>query len=106
MKIAKYQYKSKEYIGIMQPEKLLCIPDLAKNYEADLPITMEDFIESTNAEEIAIRLIEKMTCSELDAFSVSISKVKLLTPIASPPKILCLGLNYASHVEETEEKKT
>jgi len=105
MKIAKYQYKSKEYIGIMQPEKLLCIPDLAKNYEADLPITMEDFIESTNAEEIAIRLIEKMTCSELDAFSVSISKVKLLTPIASPPKILCLGLNYASHVEETEEKK-
>jgi 2-keto-4-pentenoate hydratase/2-oxohepta-3-ene-1,7-dioic acid hydratase in catechol pathway len=105
MKIAKYQYKSKEYIGIMQPEKLLCIPDLAKNYETDLPITMEDFIESTNGEEIASRLIERMTCSELAAFSVSISKVKLLAPIASPPKILCLGLNYASHVEETEEKK-
>jgi 2-keto-4-pentenoate hydratase/2-oxohepta-3-ene-1,7-dioic acid hydratase in catechol pathway len=105
MKIAKYQYKSKEYIGIMQPEKLLCIPDLAKNYETDLPITMEDFIESTKAEEIASRLIEKMTCSELDAFSVSISKIKLLAPIASPPKILCLGLNYASHVEETKEKK-
>ncbi len=92
-------------MGIMQPEKLVCLTDLAKNYEIDLPCTIEDFIESTTAEEIADRLLAETTSSELDAFSIPISKAKLLTPIASPPKILCLGLNYASHVNETKEKR-
>jgi 2-keto-4-pentenoate hydratase/2-oxohepta-3-ene-1,7-dioic acid hydratase in catechol pathway len=105
MKIAKYQYKGKEYYGIMQPEKLVCLPDLAKNYETNLPITIEDFIKSTTAEEIASRLLAETTSSELDAFSIPLSKTRLLTPIASPPKILCLGLNYASHVNETQEKR-
>jgi 2-keto-4-pentenoate hydratase/2-oxohepta-3-ene-1,7-dioic acid hydratase in catechol pathway len=105
MKIAKYQYKGKENFGIMQPEKLVCLPDLAKKHETDLPRTMEDFIESTTAEENAGRLLAETTSSELDAFSIPISKTKLLTPIASPSKILCLGLNYASHVNETKEKR-
>jgi 2-keto-4-pentenoate hydratase/2-oxohepta-3-ene-1,7-dioic acid hydratase in catechol pathway len=105
MKIVKYQYKGKEYYGIMQPEKLVCLTDLAKNYEIDLPSTIEDFIESTTAEEAADRLLAETTSGELDAFSIPISKTKLLTPIVSPPKILCLGLNYASHVNETKEKR-
>jgi 2-keto-4-pentenoate hydratase/2-oxohepta-3-ene-1,7-dioic acid hydratase in catechol pathway len=105
MKIAKYQYKGKEYYGIMQPEKLVCLLDLAKNYESDLPSTIEDFVESTTAEEIASRLLTETTNSELDAFSIPISKTKLLTPIDSPPKIICLGLNYDSHVNETREKR-
>jgi 2-keto-4-pentenoate hydratase/2-oxohepta-3-ene-1,7-dioic acid hydratase in catechol pathway len=105
MKIARYQYQGKEYYGIMQPGKLVCLPDLAKDYETDLPRTIEDFIESTTAEEIAGRLLAEITSSELAAFSKPISKTKLLTPIASPPKILCLGLNYISHVDETKEKR-
>jgi 2-keto-4-pentenoate hydratase/2-oxohepta-3-ene-1,7-dioic acid hydratase in catechol pathway len=105
MKIAKYQYKDKEYYGIMQPEKLVCLPDLAKNYEIDLPSTIEDFIGSTTAEEIVSRLLAETTNSELDAFSIPLSKTRLLTPIDSPPKILCLGLNYDSHVNETQEKR-
>jgi 2-keto-4-pentenoate hydratase/2-oxohepta-3-ene-1,7-dioic acid hydratase in catechol pathway len=105
MRIAKYQYEGKEYYGIMQAEKLVCLPDLAKNYETDLPSTMENFIESAIAEEIADKLLAETTTSELDAFSIPIDNTKLLTPIASPPKILCLGLNYASHVNETNEKR-
>jgi 2-keto-4-pentenoate hydratase/2-oxohepta-3-ene-1,7-dioic acid hydratase in catechol pathway len=105
MKIAKYQYKGKEYYGIIQSEKLVCLPDLAKNYDANLPLTIEDFIKSETTEENTDKLLSEMTSSELDAFSVPLSKAKLLTPISSPPKILCLGLNYVSHVNETKEKR-
>jgi 2-keto-4-pentenoate hydratase/2-oxohepta-3-ene-1,7-dioic acid hydratase in catechol pathway len=105
MKIARYLFKCKEYYGIIQSEKLVCLTDLAKNYKIKLPSTMEDFIKSETAEEIASKLLLEMTSSELDAFSIPISKTKLLAPITSPPKILCLGLNYASHVNETREKR-
>lgn len=105
MKIVKYQYKGKENYGIMQSEKLVCLTDLAKNYEIDLPNTIEDFIKSPTAEKNAERILAETTSSELDAFSIPISKARLLTPIVSPPKILCLGLNYASHVNETNEKR-
>jgi len=105
MKIVKYQYKGKENYGIIQSEKLMCLTDLAKNYEIDLPNTIEDFIKSPTAEKNAERILAETTISELDAFSIPISKARLLTPIVSPPKILCLGLNYASHVNETNEKR-
>ena len=105
MKIVKYQYEGKENYGIMQAEKIVCLADLAKNYGIDLPNTIEDFIKSTTAEENADRLLAETTSNENDAFSIPISKARLLTPIVSPPKILCLGLNYASHVNETKEKR-
>jgi len=105
MKIVKYQYKGKENYGIMQSEKLVCLTDLAKNYEIDLPNTIEDFIKSPTAEKNADRILAETTSSERDAFSIPTSETKLLTPIVSPPKILCLGLNYASHVNETNEKR-
>jgi len=89
----------------MQSEKLVCLTDLAKNYEIDLPNTIEDFIKSPTAEKNADRILAETTSSELDAFSIPTSKTKLLTPIVSPPKILCLGLNYTSHVNETKEKR-
>ena len=60
MRIAKYQYKDKECYGIMQPEKLLCLPDLAKNYEVDLPNTIEDFIESTTARKMQRDCLPKL----------------------------------------------
>jgi len=105
MKIVKYQNKGKENYGIIQSEKLMCLTDLAKNYKIDLPNTIEDFIKSPTAEKNAERILAETTSSELDAFSIPISKARLLTPIVSPPKILCLGLNYASHVNETNEKR-
>jgi hypothetical protein len=66
----------------------LCLSDLAQNYEIDLPFSIEAFIRSTTAEKIVDRLLERMTSNELDAFSIPINKITLLSPIASPPKIL------------------
>ena len=105
MKIARYQYKRREYYGIMQSEKIVILEDLAKKHETNLPSTIEGFVESSTAEETADRMLAETTSSELDSFSIPTSKIKLLAPIASPPKILCLGLNYASHVNETNEKR-
>lgn len=36
---------------------------------------------------------------------IELSEVKLVAPIARPPKIICVGLNYTSHMIETNSEK-
>lgn len=50
-------------------------------------------------------MVTKAKSNNLDDVSAPLSEIRLLAPIVSPPKILCLGLNFASHVTETKEKQ-
>ncbi len=105
MKIARYKYNDKEYYGIMQPERLLCIQELAKRFKTDLPNNIEAFIADQTAQKTAEALLTKAKKSDIDEISTPLSETRLLAPIVSPPKILCLGLNFATHVTETKEKR-
>ncbi len=103
--MARYQHKGKEYYGVMQRERLLCLGALAKRLKADLPGEIGTFIADQTAQKTAEELLTKAKNSDLDAVSIPLSEAKLLAPIASPPKILCLGLNFTTHVTETKEKR-
>ena len=50
-------------------------------------------------------MLTKAKISDLNSISTPFNDAKLLAPIASPPKILCLGLNFQTHVKETNEKR-
>ncbi len=105
MKIARYKYKNKEYYGIMQPEKVLCLPALARRLKTNLPSKLETFIADQTAQKTAEALLAKAKSSDLDEISTPLNQIRLLAPIVSPPKILCLGLNFATHLTETKEKQ-
>ncbi len=104
MKIARYYYKNKENYGLIQAEKVLCLPALGKYYETDFPKKIEYFIADQSAQKNAEALLAKTKSSDLDEISTPLNEIRLLAPIISPPKILCLGLNFATHVKETKEK--
>ncbi len=105
MKIARYKYKNKECYGIMQPEKVLNLPALAKRFKTDLPSKLEAFIADQTAQKTAETLFTKTKSSDFDEIATPLKEIRLLAPVASPPKILCLGLNFATHVTETKEKR-
>jgi 2-keto-4-pentenoate hydratase/2-oxohepta-3-ene-1,7-dioic acid hydratase in catechol pathway len=105
MKIARYKYKGKEFCGIVQSGKILSLDALSKNYGINLPSTVEDFVKNTTAEEIVENLLAETIKRELEDLSIPINRTQFLAPLLSPSKILCLGLNYASHVNETKEKR-
>ena len=88
--MARYQHKGKEYYGVMQRERLLYLGALAKRLKADLPSQIGTFIADQTAQKTAEELLTKAKNSDLDAVSIPISEARLLAPIASPPKILCL----------------
>jgi len=45
-------------------------------------------------------LVQESTRSERRKATIKLSDVKVLAPVASPPKIICLGLNYRDHAAE------
>jgi len=61
---------------------------------------MSSGMESLNAIE---RLIQNSPKSEKRKANIKLSGVKLLAPVASPSKIICLGLNYYDHAAELNE---
>lgn len=105
MKMVRYQHKGKEYYGVMQYERLVYLGALAKRLKTDLPSEIEAFIVNQTAQKTAEELLTKAKNSDLDSVSIPLSEARLLAPIASPPKILCLGLNFATHVDETKENR-
>jgi 2-keto-4-pentenoate hydratase/2-oxohepta-3-ene-1,7-dioic acid hydratase in catechol pathway len=54
--------------------------------------------------ETAERLLKEADNTSIEDVSVPMSAASLLAPIASPPKILCLGLNYRDHATETNAR--
>ena len=102
MKTVRYRYKNKECYGVLNQQTVLCLPALAKRFKKQLPQRLEDFVAlGENALKTAEDLLKKANEDDVESVSASISAVSLLAPIASPPKIICLGLNYVDHAAET-----
>jgi len=102
MKIIRYRYKNKECYGVLNHQGVLCLPALARHFKKQLPQRLEDFIAlGENVLKTAEDLLKKANDSDIESVSAPTSAITLLAPIASPPKIICLGLNYFDHAAET-----
>lgn len=83
----------------------MSLPALAKHFKETLPKRIEEFVASgEQALRTAEALLRKAEDSSVENVSAPISEVALLAPIAFPPKIICLGLNYVDHAAETHAK--
>ena len=101
MKLVRYRDEEKEHYGILTKNKVICLPRLAKRLNKKLPQRLEGFIASGAKDiETAEKLLENAAENDVERVSSAINEVTLLAPIASPPKIVCLGLNYRDHVVE------
>jgi 2-keto-4-pentenoate hydratase/2-oxohepta-3-ene-1,7-dioic acid hydratase in catechol pathway len=98
----RYRYRNLESYGVLSQQAILSLPALAKRFEKEVPRSLKDFIaQGEKALETTEDLVEKAGGSDVAAVSVPLTEVMLLAPIAFPPKILCLGLNYFDHAAET-----
>jgi 2-keto-4-pentenoate hydratase/2-oxohepta-3-ene-1,7-dioic acid hydratase in catechol pathway len=98
MKITRYRYNNKETYGILKNDSVLSLPTLAKESNEQLPENIESFIAAgENALQTTENLLQKIKSEQLTA----LNEATLLAPLAQPPKIICLGLNYRDHAKET-----
>ena len=89
MKLIRFGEAGKEKPGIVLNEKHYDVSDHVHDYD-------EAFFETGGIEQLTSLLQEK------DNFFPEVDPtVRLGSPVARPSKIVCIGLNYASHAKET-----
>ncbi len=86
----------------MVGDKVVRLHGLARRLGAELPERFEDFIAlGAEGVEEAEKLLKNTAFSSVGRAFSPANRVTLLAPVASPPKIVCLGLNYRDHAAET-----
>lgn len=91
---------SESYAAQTTKDQLIDLHTLSKTLKQHLPSNLDELLHGNKGTQAIERLIQNSTENEKRRATVKLSDVKLLAPIASPPKIICLGLNYRDHAAE------
>jgi len=102
LKLVRYLHnKGESYAVQISKDQLLNVPTLSKASKQPQPPTLDEFV--TNGEK-GVKAIEQLIRNSSEEqrkkATVELNRVKILAPVASPPKIICLGLNYRDHAAE------
>lgn len=97
MKLVTLRHQGSEYLGI-QREDHVVLPALSTPKEG-IPRSMLALID---AGEEGISMLREFDDPESTGVRIPLSEAELLAPVPAPPgNIICLGWNYAEHVEES-----
>ena len=91
MKLVQCSYNGKNHLGLLTDGltvKLLTDPKLPSSTIQLLQLGPRQHV------------LELLAAAEATANTVKLADVKLLAPITSPDKVLCIGMNYADHCAE------
>ena len=81
--------------------ELIDLRELSRIAKHSIPTIMDEFIAlGQDGLNEAEDLLKDSTVKEKRKATLRISQVKVLAPVLSPPKIVCLGLNYRDHAAE------
>jgi 2-keto-4-pentenoate hydratase/2-oxohepta-3-ene-1,7-dioic acid hydratase in catechol pathway len=100
LKLAHYVRDGRPRVGIVQGELIFDIEDVSRNMELPpLPTTIDGILASGK-----LPSLRGAGFDEIKASSISVSSVKLRSPILDPEKILLMAVNYHSHSKEMHPK--
>ncbi len=102
MKLSRFAVDNEESYGIQASEnRILNLPALAKTLNHPFPPTLDALVlQGISGLVHARHLVHTANAKEREKVTISQKNVRLLAPLLSPPKIVCLGLNYRDHIRE------
>jgi 2-keto-4-pentenoate hydratase/2-oxohepta-3-ene-1,7-dioic acid hydratase in catechol pathway len=89
MKIASFTHQGRHCYGVVADDRMLVASAVLGAKYSDLKSLLAS---GTGLQELA---------GLSDAPSIALEEVQWLAPIGNPDKVLCVGLNYSKHIEET-----
>jgi 2-keto-4-pentenoate hydratase/2-oxohepta-3-ene-1,7-dioic acid hydratase in catechol pathway len=90
-----------ESYGALVDGRIIDLPGLLRMKGKNAPGSLGELIASGMRIEEIERMVKEASDKETCRFSVDEGKAVIKAPIPSPPKIVCLGLNYRDHAEES-----
>ncbi len=102
MRFVRFLHSGVESYGLLVDDEIVSLPTLALALETSLSATIEELIGLRDSD---MRTVEQLmldsTKTEKRKATLKIEDVLFLPPVSSPPKIVCLGLNFRDHAEES-----
>jgi 2-keto-4-pentenoate hydratase/2-oxohepta-3-ene-1,7-dioic acid hydratase in catechol pathway len=104
LRFVRYIFRGAESYGVFQRnDEIIDLPKLGKIQGKPVPQTIDAFISlGLAAENLVKEMVDDASKSQSRKIILEGSEVSLKAPIISPPKIICLGLNYKDHAEEAK----
>lgn len=87
MKLVTYEQGGRERVGVLKQDRVFALRG-----STDMMAVLAQGLSGPELE------------GALEGEGVPLTDVRLLAPIARPPRIFCIGLNYASHAAESQMK--
>lgn len=101
MKICRYKKNDHIGYGIIKDDNILDLAGIDPSLDTDLDI--QEFITKFSKNKDTI--YDKVANNKIDEKFITEYKYELLlSPIKNPSKIICLGLNYKDHAEESGQR--
>lgn len=97
MKLLNFKSGDQVRLGIKVDKGIIDVESAAKKYSIEVPVTMEQLIEA--GAEILPRLSE-LADKEIEI--IPENHIVYAPCVTNPEKILCVGLNYVSHADESD----
>lgn len=105
LKIVHFIHDKVESFGTLTSStEVIDLRELSRVAKHSIPTIMDEFISlgQDGLNEVK-NLLKGSTAAEKRKTTLKISQVRVLAPILSPPKIICLGLNYRDHAAEAKK---
>jgi len=102
LKLVRFRLAKRESYGVQTDKnQILDLPALSQIMKQTLPSRLEDLILLGNKALADVKcLIDTAKEKDKTKATVNPEDAQVLAPIISPPKIVCLGLNYRDHIAE------
>lgn len=102
MKLLTFKESDQLRLGIKTDKGVLCVGRAAEKFNVDAPKTMEEVL---NGGEEAVKTLEQLTSQAVesgdDAIFLAEENITFGPAVPNPKKIICVGLNYKKHAEES-----
>jgi len=97
MKIVNFKIGEQIRLGIKSGQGVIDVVKAAEKYSIEVPTTIEQVI---GGEEKSLSQLAELIKKEIEI--IPEEKIVYAPPVTKPEKILCVGLNYISHSEESK----
>jgi len=101
LRLVRFLLAGTESYGLQTSSGILNLLVLSETLHYSIPPSLDKLISfGIEGLKTVERLVQGSNKSEIRKATIKLSDVKMLAPVASPPKIICLGLNYHDHAAE------
>ena len=98
MKLVNFKKGQESFIGVKTEQGILNLTKAGHTFQAEVPDQMIDLIKQNNLP-VILQLAERVQHDDPSLFDNE-ADIEYRPSVVNPEKIICVGLNYVSHVEE------